>query len=163
MVGEPYNQAAFYHLRERERKEKKKKNGNFHSVDDKTKVQGGLLSPQGYPSPSGQPWSEDQGPQVTALASSPGLVCLLQTQQKHSGGSGTPCWRGEWILVQVRLTHLWKDPWLDPSPCWASGISLESHNTSFKAVTYGLGFCDCKLLAPERHPVQCSSHMQLLN
>ena len=112
---------------------------------------------------SGQPWSEDQGPQVTALASSPGLVCLLQTQQKHSGGSGTPCWRGEWILVQVRLTHLWKDPWLDPSPCWASGVSLESHNTSFKAVTYGLGFCDCKLLAPERHPVQCSSHMQLLN
>ena len=162
MVGKPYNQAAFSLSLERERKErkekKKKKNGNLHSVDDQTKVQRGLLSPQGHPSPSGQPWSGDQGPQAAALVSSPGLACLLQTHQKHRGGSRTPGCRGDWILVP-----LWKDPWLDPSPCWASGVALESYNTSFKAVTSGLGFCDCKLLAPEHHPVQCSSHVQLLN
>ena len=146
-------------MRERERKGKKRRKRMETFILWMIRLRSReVYLAQGHPSPSGQPWSEDQGPQVAALVSSPGLACLLQTHQKHRGGSRTPGCGGGWILVP-----LWKDPWLDPSPRWASGVALESHNTSFKAVTSGLGFCDCRLLAPERHPVQCSSHVQLLN
>lgn len=113
MVGEPYNQAAFSPSLERERKEKKRME-TFIPWMIRLRSRG-LLSPQGHPSPSGQRQSETRVP--TALASSPSLICLLRTCQKHSGGSRTPgLERGPQILVQVRLLHLWKVPWLDPSP-----------------------------------------------
>lgn len=139
-VSEPYNWATFSPSleRERERKEKKRKN----------QVETFIL------------WTIRLSSREVCLAPKvthrlPGSAGV-RTRVPKSGLLSWPCltppdspetrWREQNPgLGRVpdpgpgQAASLWKDPWPDPSPCWASRISLESPNMVFQGCYFQPG------------------------